>query len=233
MIAGNFKILEDKILAACKSAGRNRSEIILIGVSKNNTISAIKEALNIGIRDFGENKAQELRDKCLLFEGDFNWHFVGHLQTNKVKYVIEPAEYIHSVDSSKLADEINFRAGKFNKRQKILFEVNTSEEDSKYGLTKEDEVFKLADYCSGKENLEICGLMTMAPYTDDEVVIKKSFEKLNSLKGKLVTRGFNLRHLSMGMTNDFELAIREGATMIRIGTALFGHRDYNKSWKEE
>lgn len=227
MIAENLKLVEGKIEQICLKIGRNRSEIKLIAVSKTQLKEVIEEALRAGIKDLGENKAQELRDKSEIIVGDFNWHFIGHLQSNKIKYVIKSAEYIHSVDSIKLADEINKKAESINKIQKVLLEINTSKEASKFGLTDEKEIFEISEFCNLAKNLDLVGLMTMAPYTDDDTVIRKCFVTLRSVKEKLNSSGFQIRELSMGMTNDYEIAIEEGATMLRIGTAIFGERNLN------
>lgn len=227
MLENNIKIVWDKINNTCSKCGRNVSELKLIGVSKTQPIELISEAFNIGIKNFGENKAQELKQKAEQINYNVVWHFIGHLQTNKVKYIINHAEFIHSVDSIKLAEEINSKAEKINKKQKILLEIKTSEEESKFGLQNEDEVFKILEFCKTKKNIEVVGLMTMAPFTDDEKQIRKSFSSLRLLKDKINSIGYNLNELSMGMTNDFEIAIEEGATMLRIGTAIFGQRNYN------
>ncbi len=226
MIADNYKIVLEKVSDSCSKADRNVSEVSIIAVSKTNPLSAIREAYNAGLINFGENKAQELRDKNAECDLNVNWHFIGHLQTNKVKYVIEPAVLIHSVDSEKLAEEINKRAGNLNKVQRFLIEVNTSGEDAKFGLESEDDILRLLEYCGDLPNLEPAGLMTMAPYTDNEFVLRSCFSKLREFKDKLISRGHKLEELSMGMTNDFDYAIQEGATLVRIGTALFGQRNY-------
>ena len=226
MIAENLKKVEDKIAESCIKCGRNRSEIRLIAVSKTQPIEVIREAINTGINDFGENKAQELRDKSELFTENFNWHFIGHLQTNKIKYVIKSAEFIHAVDSVKLADEINRKSKEINKNQKVLLEIKTSDGATKFGLAEEKEIFETAQFCKNSSNLDFVGLMTMAPYTDDDKVIRNCFIELRKLKEKLNKNGFALSELSMGMTNDYTIAIEEGATMLRIGTAIFGDRIY-------
>ncbi|MDQ7815518.1 MAG: YggS family pyridoxal phosphate-dependent enzyme [Melioribacteraceae bacterium] len=227
MIAENLKRVEEKIEQICLKIGRNRSEIKLIAVSKTQSKEVIEEVLSAGIKDLGENKAQELRDKAELISGDFNWHYIGHLQSNKIKYVIKSAEFIHSVDSIKLADEINKKAESINKVQKVLLEINTSKEASKFGLSGEKEIFDTAAFCNLAKNLDIVGLMTMAPYTNDMEIIRKCFVTLRSVKEKLNSSGFRVKELSMGMTNDYEIAIEEGATMLRIGTAIFGERNLN------
>ncbi|TSA29996.1 MAG: YggS family pyridoxal phosphate-dependent enzyme [Ignavibacteriales bacterium] len=224
MIAENLNKVEDKIAESCIKCGRNRSEIRLIAVSKTQPVEIIKEVLNTGINNLGENKAQELRDKSELITGDFNWHFIGHLQTNKVKYVIKAAEFIHAVDSIKLAEEINRKSKEMNKNQKVLLEIKTSDEATKFGLANEKEIFEVAQFCKNSSNLNLVGLMTMAPFTDDESVIRNCFIELRELKEKLNKNGFAISELSMGMTNDYTIAIEEGATMLRIGTAIFGDR---------
>lgn len=225
MIAENLKRLEEKIAEKCSKFGRDRSEVSLIAVSKTQPIEIINEAVKFGIVDFGENKAQELRDKAELIDQNINWHFIGHLQSNKVKYVIKSAEYIHSVDSVKLAEEINLKAAQNNKIQNVLLEIKTSEEESKFGLQNEKEIFNVAEFCQNATNISLVGLMTMAPYTEDERIIRSCFNKLHELKSSMNTKGYSLTHLSMGMTNDFEIAIEEGATMLRIGSAIFGERN--------
>jgi len=226
MIAENLKKIVDKIAESCIKCSRNRSEIRLIAVSKTQPTEVIREAINTGIKDFGENKAQELRDKSELITGDFNWHFIGHLQSNKVKYVIKAAEFIHAVDSIKLAEEINRKSKEINKNQKVLLEIKTSDEATKFGLANEKEIFEVAQFCKNNSNLDLVGLMTMAPYTDNKNVIRNCFIQLRTLKEKLNKNGFALSELSMGMTNDYTIAIEEGATMLRIGTAIFGDRIY-------
>jgi len=232
MIAANLQSLRDRINEKCTACNREPEEIKLIAVSKFFGIEAINEASRQGITDFGENKAQELRDKFDLIGDKVTWHFIGTLQKNKAKYAVKAAEYIHSVDSIPLAEEINKQVQKLDKNQKILIEIKTSEEESKAGLNEEDDIIKLVKFCKDAANLELIGLMTMAPFTDDEKKIRKSFSDLRKLKDKLNNQGFDLRELSMGMTNDFEIAIEEGSTMLRIGSAIFGQREYSKDWRQ-
>jgi len=233
MIVENFKIIEERIKETSIKTNRKIDDITLVAVSKNNSISSISEAYSAGIINFGENKAQEFRDKSKLVKENVIWHFIGHLQTNKVKYIIDKAEYIHSVDSVKLTEEINKRASGIDKIQKILIEINTSGENSKYGIKNIDEVNKISDHCSGLSNIEFVGLMTMAPFTENENIIRESFIRLRGYKEELNKQGFHLSELSMGMTNDYKIAIEEGATMLRIGTAIFGKRDYSLTWRDE
>ena len=232
MIEENIKHLRERITAKCVEFKRNPKEIKLIAVSKFFGLDAINEANRLGITDFGENKAQELRDKYELLGDKVTWHFIGTLQRNKVKYAVKAAAYIHSVDSATLADEINIQAQKLNKVQKILLEVKTSSEESKSGLTTESELLNLVKHCSTLQNVELVGLMTMAAYTDDTEIIRKSFIELRNLRDKINQNGFDLKELSMGMTNDYEIAIEEGATMLRIGSAIFGQRDTSKDWRQ-
>lgn len=232
MIAENLKHLRERIAAKCAEFKRNPQEIKLVAVSKFFGLDAINESNRLGITDFGENRAQELRDKYELLGDKVTWHFIGTLQRNKVKYAVKAAAYIHSVDSATLADEINIQAQKLNKVQKILLEVKTSSEESKSGLTTESELLNLVKHCSTLQNVELVGLMTMAAYTDDTEIIRKSFIELRNLRDKINQNGFDLKELSMGMTNDFEIAIEEGATMLRIGSAIFGQRDTSKDWRQ-
>jgi len=232
MIAENIKHLRERITVKCAEFKRNPQEIRLIAVSKFFGVDAINEANSLGITDFGENKAQELRDKQEILGDKVAWHFIGTLQRNKVKYAVKAASFIHSVDSLMLADEINIQAQKFDKVQKILLEVNTSLEDSKSGLLDSVEVIDLAKQCLTLSNIDLVGLMTMAPFTDDESIIRKSFSDLRKLKDEINKNGFDLSELSMGMTNDYEIAIEEGATMLRIGSAIFGQRNNIKDWRQ-
>jgi pyridoxal phosphate enzyme (YggS family) len=232
MIAGNIKHLRERITAKCFEFKRDPKEVKLIAVSKFFGIDAINEANRLGITDFGENKAQELRDKYEILGDKVTWHFIGTLQRNKVKYAVKAASFIHSVDSQILADEINKEAKKIDKVQKILLEVKTSFEETKSGLSEQEEVIKLVKHCSDLSNVNLVGLMTMAPFTDDEKIIRKSFVDLRKLKDEINQNGFDLRELSMGMTNDFEIAIEEGATMLRIGSAIFGQRNYKTDWRQ-
>lgn len=227
MISKNLKEISESIAAVCNRVGRNPEEITLVAVSKNFPLENIIEANSAGQKIFGENKAQELRDKAArLANTDVLWHFIGHLQSNKAKYVVPSAQLIHSVDSLNLLTEINKQAKKLNKIQNVLLEIKTSGEATKLGLTDEKDILSLAEKCVEFENIELKGLMTMAPFVDDENIVRKSFKKLFSLFNNLKNRGFSIEHLSMGMTGDYHLAIEEGSTIIRIGTAIFGERHY-------
>jgi pyridoxal phosphate enzyme (YggS family) len=232
MIADNIKSLRDRIAERCIKVNRNPEEIKIIAVSKNFGINEILETLKEGIHDFGENKAQELDSKFAQLGNKVTWHFVGHLQRNKVRFAVAAADYIHSVDSLQIAMEINKRAEKINKVQKILLQVKTSNEETKSGISDESEIIDIAGFCKELKNTELTGLMTISPLTDDRNLIRKSFKYLSNLKDNLKSKGLFLKELSMGMTDDFEIAIEEGATMLRIGTAIFGERDYSNKMDE-
>lgn len=227
MIKENLNRVRDEIAEKCHKIGRNPEEITLIAVSKTYVYESVLEAKSCGQKDFGENWAQELVEKYDFIPKDVSWHFIGHLQTNKAKYVVPRAEFIHSVDKLKLVEEIAKIAQKQNKSQKILLEIKTSEEATKHGLTSENEIEEIAGFCKENPNINLVGLMTMAPFTEDEKKVRESFSQLRLLKDQLNGKGFRLIELSMGMTGDFEIALEEGATMLRIGTAIFGTRNYS------
>lgn len=228
MIAENLQYLRNRIAQICEKNYRNPKEIKLIAVSKSFGIEEIEQAVKAGQFEFGENKAQELVSKFEVLGNQVTWHFIGRLQKNKVKYAVRTAEYIHSVDSLSLAEEIQKYAAKQNKIQKILIEVKTSEEETKAGVKERDEIKKIVDFCSNASNLQLAGLMTIAPFTENKSLIRKSFADLRKLKEELNLQNYNLKELSMGMTNDYEIAIEEGTTMLRIGSAIFGERIYHK-----
>lgn len=224
MIQNNIEIIESQISQKCSELKRERSEIKLVAVSKFNPPESIVTAFESGIIHFGENKAQEFCDKAEKIQEEIFWHFIGHLQSNKVKNVVKYAHYIHSVDSLNIAGEINKRAASIKKIQNVLLEFKTSDEDSKFGISDETEVYRIAEFCKNSSNLNILGLMTMAPFVEDEKIIRNSFSTLRLLFEKMNNRGFGLSELSMGMTGDWQLALEEGSTMLRIGTAIFGAR---------
>ena len=227
MIEENIKNIKQRIKRKAESTGRNPNEITLVAVSKLKPVELIEEAFSLGLRDFGENRTPEFQQKAETLSKEINWHFIGHLQTRKVKEVVPYAYLIHSVDTLKLAREINKRARNIKKIQNVLIEIKTSYEETKAGLVDSNEIKDVLDFCIEAENINVQGFMTMAPFTDDEEEIRKSFKKLKNLFEDFNGNGYNLKHLSMGMTNDFEIAIEEGATIVRIGTAIFGQRNYN------
>jgi pyridoxal phosphate enzyme (YggS family) len=226
MIQENLARLRAEIVDICLKTGRKPDSVKLVGVSKMFPVPVLQQAYDAGLRVFGENKPQEFRDKHPQLPKDIEWHLIGHLQSNKVKYVAGKAELIHSVDSLSLAEEINKVAGRSEVIQKVLIEVNTSGEDSKIGLYTYREVEELALSIAELKSLDLRGLMTIGPNTTDEDAIRMAFAGLRGMIEDLNKQGFRLTELSMGMTQDFEIAIEEGATIIRVGTALFGARNY-------
>ena len=229
MIKENIEQVESNIAKACARAGRNRSEVTLIAVSKTKPIEDIQEAIACGMTEFGENKVQELTHKMVVIGTDVTWHLIGHLQTNKVKYIVDKPLLIHSVDSVKLAAELQKEAAKKQTECKILLEVNVAEEESKFGFHY-DEVLAAVQEIAAFPNVHIQGLMTIAPFVENPEDNREIFAKLHKLLLDIKTRNIdnvNMSVLSMGMTNDYMVAIEEGATMIRVGTGIFGERNYN------
>lgn len=229
MIRENLEIVEKNISAACKRAGRERSEVTLIAVSKTKPVSDIRQAMDCGITVFGENKVQEIRDKTDEIKEKLSFHMIGHLQVNKVKYLPGRVCMIHSVDNRKLADEIERQAQKHDIVMDVLVEVNMAGEDSKFGIAPEDAPDFVREISSLK-HLNVRGLMTIAPYTDDPESNRQYFRGLRELKDSINAmniEGICMDTLSMGMTGDYEVAIEEGATFVRVGTGIFGERNYN------
>ena len=226
----NLKEVEANIRIACKNSGRAREEITLIAVSKTKPIDLLNEVYNAGIRDFGENKVQEMCEKYEVMEKDIRWHMIGHLQTNKVKYLIGKTSLIHSVDSYKLACEIEKQAAKYDCIMDILIEVNIAEEESKFGLAK-DDVVELVKKVAQLPHIRIKGLMTVAPYVVDSEENRTFFRKIKQLSVDINNQNIDnasMDILSMGMSGDYMVAIEEGATMVRVGTNIFGERNYNR-----
>ena len=228
MIAENIRSVEQRIQAACARAGRRRDEVTLICVTKTMPVTDLQEAYDEGQRNFGENRVQEITEKYPLLPDNIRWHMIGHLQRNKVKYLMDRVVMIHSVDSASLARTISKEAVKAGRTMDILLEVNAAGEESKFGLSYE-EVLPLVREIAPLPGLHICGLMTVAPYTDDPETNREFFKKLRDLSVDIDRQSIDnvsMHTLSMGMTGDFEVAIEEGATHIRVGTAIFGKRDY-------
>ena len=228
LLIENVQIVEEKISAACKRAGRDRKDVTLIAVSKTKPVSDIETVLETGIRDFGENKVQELTQKYEVLPKDIRWHMIGHLQTNKVKYLPGKVCMIHSVDSEKLAAQIDKEAAKAGIIIPVLIEVNVAQEETKFGTTCE-ETIDLIRKAARLEHIRIKGLMTIAPYTDDPEENRPYFRKLRQLAVDIDSKNIDnvdMTELSMGMTGDYEVAIEEGATLVRVGTGIFGERDY-------
>ena len=229
MLVENLREVEERIASACKRANRNREEVTLIAVSKTKPVSMLEEVYGAGIRDFGENKVQELTEKYEVMNKDIRWHMIGHLQRNKVKYIVDKVKLILSVDSVRLAQAIEQEAAKKNVIVDILIEVNVAEEESKFGL-KVDEVIAMVEEISKYSHLRIKGLMTIAPYVENAEENRCVFARLRKLSVDIDAKNIDnvsVEILSMGMTNDYEVAIEEGATMVRVGTGIFGERNYN------
>lgn len=228
MLKDQLQEVEKRIQAACDRAGRKREEVTLIAVSKTKPVETLQEAYDLGVRIFGENKVQELTAKYEALPKDIHWHMIGHLQTNKVKYIIDKAELIHSVDSLKLAETIEKEAAKHDLIADILVEVNVAEEESKFGM-KMEEVIPFVEKVSAFPHVRVRGLMTIAPFVEDPEENRSIFADLHKLYIDIKKKNHDndtVSVLSMGMTNDYEVAIEEGATMVRIGTGLFGARNY-------
>lgn len=229
MIVENLQNVERKIQEACKRAGRKRDEVTLIAVSKTKPVEMLQEVYMEGIRDFGENKVQELCQKIEVLPENINWHMIGHLQTNKVKYIVGKTRLIHSVDSLKLAEEIQRLAEKRDVDVDILVEVNIANEESKFGISKE-EVINLVQAISRLTRVHIKGLMTIAPLVNNPEDNRLFFRGIKELSVDIKLQNIDnvsMDVLSMGMTGDYEVAIEEGATMVRVGTGIFGERNYN------
>lgn len=227
-IAENIRMIEEEKAAAAVRAGRNPSEILLCAVTKTHPAEMINEAIEAGVTDIGENKVQEILDKYEKVQ-KVRWHMIGHLQTNKVKYIIDKVCMIHSVDSMKLAKEIDRRAAQHDLNMDILIEVNTAQDDAKFGVAPEDAgalIRRILEECA---NIRIRGLMTIAPYEEDPEDIRPYFRKTKQLYDELSgieDPKLDFQYLSMGMSNDRVVAVEEGSTLIRVGSAIFGVRDY-------
>lgn len=228
MIRENLEQVRKNIEEACRAVGRDPSEVTLIAVSKTKPVPLLREAYDAGARCFGENKVQEIMDKYPQLPEDIQWHMIGHLQRNKVKYIVHKAAMIHSVDSLRLAEAIEQEAAKHEVQVPILLEVNVAEEESKFGL-KMDEVLPLVETVSGFPHIRIRGLMTIAPYVEDPEENRDIFRQLKKLSVDIAAKNINnvsMSVLSMGMTGDYQVAVQEGATMVRVGTGIFGERNY-------
>jgi hypothetical protein len=228
MIRENIDSVEKMVEDSCRRAGRNRDEVLLVAVSKTKPLSMLQEAYEAGIRDFGENKVQELMDKIPSMPEDVRWHMIGHLQTNKVKYLVGRVAMIHSVDSLHLAEEISRQGVKQNVTVDILVEVNVAGEESKYGVTME-EAPALVEQIAALPNIHVRGLMTIAPFTEIPEENRIFFQKLKQLSIDIEQKSIDnvsMSVLSMGMTGDYCTAIEEGSTCVRVGTGIFGERIY-------
>lgn len=229
MIQENLAQVRKNIEEACKKAGRDVNEVTLIAVSKTKPVSMLQEAYNAGSREFGENKVQEIMDKYPQLPSDIHWHMIGHLQRNKVKYIVDKVCLIHSVDSLRLAEEISAQAVKKQAEVDILVEVNIAQEESKFGTSRE-EAIALVEEISKFPNIHIKGLMTIAPFIENPEDNRKYFKEIKELSVDIKQKNIDnvtMGILSMGMTGDYMVAIEEGATMVRVGTGIFGERNYN------
>ena len=228
MIKENLNRVQENIRNACARAGRKEDEVTLIAVSKTKPVSMLEEAYALGVRDFGENKVQELVDKAGQLPEDIRWHMIGHLQRNKVKYIIDKVYLIHSVDSLRLAEEISKEAVKHGVTANILIEVNVAGEESKFGVSPEDTP-GLIEEISRLPAIQVRGLMTIAPFVEkaeDNRIIFNALLKLYVDISRKNIDNVHMDFLSMGMTGDYEVAVEEGATFVRVGTGIFGERSY-------
>ena len=229
MIQENIKLVEENIKKACEKVGRDVNEVTLIAVSKTKPYTAIEEALPTGVKDYGENKVQELCDKYEILPKDIKWHMIGHLQRNKVKYLVGKASLIHSVDSIRLAEQIEKEYAKADEIANILIEVNMAQEESKFGITSE-ETEQLVREIAKFPHIRIKGLMTIAPYTDNPESNRVYFRNMKKLSVDIENKNIDnvsMSVLSMGMTGDYQVAVEEGATLVRVGPGIFGERNYN------
>lgn len=230
MLKENYEEVRRKIDEACKRTGRNPADVTLIAVSKTKPLSDIEEIIrDTSAIDFGENKVQELVEKYENVSKPVNWHMIGHLQTNKVKYIVDKVCMIHSVDSLNLAKTIEKEASKRNVTVNVLIEVNVAQEESKFGVSV-DEVLPLINEIKNLQHVRVKGLMTIAPFVDDPEDNRVYFRKLRDLSLDIQSKSIDnidMSVLSMGMTNDYEVAVEEGATLVRVGTGIFGARNYN------
>ena len=230
-ISKNIDYIKSEIINSCKKVNRE-NEANLIAVTKTVDIDVINEAIESGITDVGENKPQELARKYDVIGDKVRWHQIGSLQTNKVKYIIDKVYMIHSIDRLSLCEEIQKRAEKINKTINCLIQVNISEEESKQGISKDEAIDFIKTISEKYKNIKIKGLMTMAPYTEDESIIRDTFKGLKDLSEEISRENIEnvyMDELSMGMSNDFKIAVEEGSTLVRVGTSIFGERNYNKN----
>ena len=230
MLSENIRSVEERITEACRRSGRRREDVQLIAVSKTKPVEMIREAYDAGARDFGENYVQEIRDKVPQLPSDIRWHMIGHLQRNKVKYIADKVVMIHSVDNVELAQTISKEALKKQVVIPVLIEVNVAQEETKIGVSLQDAE-DLIRSISGLPGLHVSGLMTSAPPVADPEENRPVFAALRQLSVDIAAKNIDnvsMNVLSMGMTNDFEVAVEEGATLVRVGTAIFGERNYNR-----
>jgi pyridoxal phosphate enzyme (YggS family) len=222
-IRENLSRVRERIERAAQKAGRDPKEIKLVAVSKTVEVARIKEAIEAGVSILGENYVQEAEKKIEALGKPVSWHFIGHLQSNKARYAVRLFDVIHSIDSIPLAEELNRRAEQPDRVIKVMIEVNLSKEATKFG-TDEEKVLNLAKRIQSSKHLSLEGLMTMPPYFDSPEMSRPYYVALRELKERMTKEGIPMKELSIGMSNDFEIAIEEGATYVRVGTAIFGPR---------
>ena len=230
MIRENIDRINAEKAKYAESVGKTEQDVLLVAVTKTRTADEINEAIDAGITDIGENKVQEVVDKFDHVK-PVRWHLIGHLQTNKVKYIIDKVCMIHSVDSMKLAKEIDKRAGQHGVTMDILIQVNAAQEESKFGITTDDTKQLILDILEECPNIRIHGLMHIAPAAEDPNEVRQYFAQVKELYeecGKIDHPHLEFKYLSMGMSHDFGVAIEEGSNLIRVGTSIFGERDYSK-----
>lgn len=230
MLKENLDIVRENIRKACDRAGRSYDDVTLIAVSKTKPLSDIEALIQYGETEYGENKVQELVDKYEHVSSPVHWHLIGHLQTNKVKYIVDKVSLVHSVDSVHLAKEIEKEAAKHDVIVDILIQVNIAHEDTKFGID-EAAVYDLLEEIKHYPHIRVKGLMTIAPFVENAEENRVHFRKLHQLLLDIKSKNIDnidMSILSMGMTNDYEIAVEEGATMVRVGTGIFGERNYNK-----
>lgn len=229
-IRANLVKINEQIKASAEGCGRNADDVLLVAVSKTRTPEEINIAIDAGVTDIGENKVQEIMDKYDAVK-PVKWHMIGHLQTNKVKYIIDKVSMIHSVDSYKLAVEIDKRAKSHGITMDILIQVNSAQEESKFGISTDETEKLIKDILDNCENIRIRGLMCIAPFAEDPEEIKVYFEEVKKQYdqfGKIDHERLDFKYLSMGMSHDFPVAIEAGSNLVRVGSAIFGARNYNK-----
>lgn len=229
MIRENYEEVCANIRKACERAGRDPKEVTLVCVSKTHPAAEVQECYDAGARIFGENKVQEMTGKMDELPDDIQWHMIGHLQRNKVKYIVGRVALIHSVDSYRLAEEINIQAKKKGIRVPVLIEVNYAGEETKFGVRPEDTEQLIRDIAERLDGIEVQGLMTSAPFTADPEEVRPVFRGMKELLVDINSKkidNISMKTLSMGMTNDYIQAVEEGSTMVRVGTAIFGARNY-------
>lgn len=230
-IRENLNEIRESIKESANKVGRSPDEVTLLAVTKTVEADAIEEAIDNGVTDVGENKPQELVRKYEILGDKVKWHLIGSLQSNKVKYIIDKVAMIHSLDRISLAKEIQKQAEKVDRTIKCLVQVNISKEESKHGLYSEEAIGFIKEVSENYKNIEISGLMTMAPFVDDEDIVRGVFKGLRDLSieiKNLDIPNVSMDYLSMGMSHDYKIAIEEGATIVRVGTSIFGKRDYSK-----